>query len=133
MEANVVMTQFTSAAVFVWGMQRLKDASWFPLLKHEGQVWQKRLASIGTALGVHLGISHVWNPGAQPGTHVLIITVPAVSVIAVGAWHWLGQYAMQETMYQATVNKLTTTSDATGAIPLKVNAEGAVVVPAAKP
>jgi hypothetical protein len=106
MEANVVMTQFTSAAVFVWAMQKLKSAPWFPLLKNEGQVWLKRGASIVTALGVHLGISHVWNPGPTEGSHVLIITIPAISVIAVGAWHWLGQYAMQETMYQATANKV---------------------------
>lgn len=128
MEANVVMTQFTSAAVFVWAMQRLKDAKWFPLLKHEGQIWQKRIASVSVALGVHLGISHVWNPGADGG-HLLIITVPPLAVISVGAWHWLGQYAMQETMYQSTVNKLTTTSDATGAVPAEVNAAGQVVVP----
>ena len=128
MEANVVMTQFTSAAVFVWAMQQLKSATWFPLLKHEGQVWAKRSASIATALGVHLGISHVWNPDANGG-HLLIITVPPLAVISVGAWHWLGQYAMQETMYQATVNKLTTTNDPAGAVPLKVNPEGQVVVP----
>jgi hypothetical protein len=111
-------------------MQRLKEASWFPLLQHQGQVWIKRLTSISVALGVHLGISHVWNPG-QNGNHLLVITVPPATVIAVGAWHWLGQYAMQETMYQSTVNKLTTTGDPAGAIPLKVNAEGQVVVPKA--
>lgn len=103
MEANVVMTQFTSAAIFVFAMQKLKAAAWFPLLKHEGQVWQKRAASIGTALGVHLGISHVWNP-APDGYHQLIITIPPLAVIAVGLWHWLGQYAMQETMYQVVSN-----------------------------
>jgi hypothetical protein len=107
MDSNLLFSHFTSAAVFVMLMQRLKMAPWFPWLKMEGQVWQKRLASIATALGVHLGISHVWNPSTN-GAHVLIITVPALSVVAVGAWHWLGQFALQETMYQAVSNKAAT-------------------------
>jgi hypothetical protein len=105
MDANIVTTQFTAAAIFVWGMQRLKAAPWFPLLQQEGQRWIKRCTSIVTAFFVHTEISHVWSPGKIEGSHVLIISIPPFAVIAVSVWHWLGQYAMQEVMYQATLNR----------------------------
>ena len=105
MDSNVVVTQFTGAAMFVYAMQQLKGASWFPLLKQQGQIWVKRGASIVAAIGIHTGIEHVWNPGTIPGSHVLIINIPPLAVIAVTMWHWLGQYAIQETLYQATGNK----------------------------
>lgn len=105
MDANVVVTQFTGAAVFVFAMQKLKAASWFPWLKSEGQIWLKRVASIVAAICIHTGISHVWNPGSVPGSHVLIINIPPLATMLVEVWHWIGQYAMQETLYQATANK----------------------------
>jgi hypothetical protein len=110
-EANIVTTQFTAAAIFVYVMQKMKAAAWFPLLQDKGQQWMKRGASITCALGAQLGISHVWAPGNVPGSHILTIAIPPVTVIAIGAWHWLGQYAMQEVMYQATANR----NDAKGA------------------
>jgi hypothetical protein len=105
MDANVAVTQFTGAAVFVWGMQVLKSAKWFPLLKTEGQIWIKRVASVVAAICIHTGISHVWNPGTAPGSHVLIINIPPLMTMLVEVWHWVGQYAMQETIYQATGNR----------------------------
>lgn len=104
MDSNLVVTQFTSAAIFVWAMQKLKMAPWFPWLKQTGQLWIKRAASIAAAIGTHTGISHVWSSGtsAMPGSHILTITIPAASVIAVTVWHWLGQYTIQETIYQST-------------------------------
>ena len=110
MDSNVVITQFTSSAIVVWGLQELKNATWFPWLQKKAQTWTKRGASIVAAFGVHTGIEHVWNPGTVAGTHVLLITIPSLSVIAVGIWHWIGQYAMQETVYQATYNRNTSES-----------------------
>lgn len=112
MDANIAVTQFTAAAVFVWGMQKIKSSPYFPFLKNEGQVWLKRGASVVTALAVHTGISHVWSPGVVEGSHVLMINIPPVAVVAVGIWHWLGQYAMQETLYQATANKVVIQTEA---------------------
>jgi hypothetical protein len=107
MDANIAVTQFTAAAVFVWAMQRVKASPWIPFIKNEGQVWLKRGASIVTAIGVHTGISHIWNPtpSVQGGGWDLMIHIPPVMVIATELWHWLGQYAMQETLYQAVANK----------------------------
>lgn len=107
MDANIVVTQVTSAAVVVWGIQKLKAASWFPWLKNNGQVWAKRLLSVGTALLTHAGISHVWNPAPAGATFLgtITFTIPMASVMLVGLWHWLNQYVMQELIYQGTSNR----------------------------
>lgn len=105
MDANIAVTQFTSAAVAVWAIQQLKNASWFPWLKNQGQVIAKRLVSVATAIGIHTGISYVWNTGEVSGSHVLIITIPPLAVILVTVWHWLGQFVLQEGWYQAIYNK----------------------------
>ena len=101
MDSNLLFTHFTSAAIFVMAMQHLKAAPWFPWLRCEGQMWLKRGASIFYAICADTGIKHVWNPGPTDGSHVLMITIPALSVIAVTLWHMAGQYAFQETIYQA--------------------------------
>jgi hypothetical protein len=101
MDSNIVVTQFTSAAIFVWAMQKLKTAPWFPWLKNEGQIWLKRGASIVAAIGTHTGISHVWAPGTEVGAGVLTISIPSLAIIAVTLWHWLGQFTIQEAMYQS--------------------------------
>lgn len=106
MDANIVVTQVSSAAVVVYVIQRLKTAPWFTWIQNDSQVWIKRGASLVAALGVHTGISYVWNaaPG-NAGAHVLAITVPPLTVIAIGVWHWFNQYVLQELVYQATTNK----------------------------
>jgi hypothetical protein len=117
MDSNIVVTQFTSAAIFVWAMQKLKAAPWFPWLKREGQLWLKRGASIAAAIGAHTGISHVWAPGPAsiPGSHMLVFTIPPAAVIAVTVWHWIGQYAIQETIYQGVSNRSPAAIDSTPA------------------
>jgi hypothetical protein len=107
MDANIAITQITSGAVAVWAIQQLKNAPWFPLLRDKGQVLAKRILSIVTAIGIHTGISHVWNPGTVPGSHVLIINIPPATVVAVELYHWLGQYVIQESYYQLLYNKPT--------------------------
>lgn len=106
MDANIVVTQFTAGAIAVWGIQQLKAAPWFPFLKMEGQRWSKRIINIGSAIGAHTGIEHVWSPGISPGWHRLVIDIPPLAIIVVTLWHWLGQYVMQEYMYQLAYNKV---------------------------
>jgi hypothetical protein len=125
--SNIFMTQFTSSAVVVYIMQKLKNAKWFPILEH-GQATVSRLFSIGAAGAVAMGINYTWNPQ----TRGLLITLPTLYGALVGAWHWLNQFALQETVYQATVNKISiTTQPKSGeeVIPAKVTAEGKMVVP----
>jgi hypothetical protein len=104
MDSNIVLTQFTSGAVAVWAIQQLKNAAWFPWLKSEGQIVLKRALSVVSAITIHTSISYVWNPGAHPGWHVLVITIPPASVVAVEVFHWLGQYVVQESYYQVVYN-----------------------------
>ena len=134
MDANIVGTQVSSAIIAVWLMQKLKEAHWFPLLKQMGQnPWIKRGVSMVTALGILTGISHIWNPGTVPGGHQLVINIPPVMVILEGLWHWSNQYIYQESAYQLFYNRVSTTTDAAGAIPARVNAAGEMVVPQPAP
>ena len=127
MISNIAMTQFTSSAIVVWGMQKLKTAPWFPLLRH-GQASVSRAWSIVSAAIVAIGINYTWNKNLD-GSHTLIFVIPTLWVLAVGGWHWLNQFALQEMIYQATVNKVSLASapvDA-GHTP-KVTAEGKMIV-----
>jgi hypothetical protein len=123
--SNIFITQFTSSAVVVWLIQKLKNASWFPWLQH-GQATVSRLFSMAAAAAVAIGINYTWNPQ----TRGLLITIPTVSALLLGAWHWLNQFVLNETVYQATVNKVSITTRPTGpAVEPRITAEGAVVVP----
>jgi hypothetical protein len=132
MDANLAVTQFTAAGVAVWAIQQLKNASWFPWLKQNGQAWGKRLLSIATAIGIHTGIGYVWNAGTPPTgyQYQLIINIPAVSIIAITMWHWLSQYVLQEAFYQVSYNRVTLTSTPEGRVaPAQVTEHGQLVIP----
>jgi hypothetical protein len=129
--SNVVMTQFTSSAVVVYLMQKVKTAKWFPLVQ-QGRATVNRMVSIVAAFLVAVGVSWTWSLDQSTGTHTLVITGLSVYALLHGAWHWLNQFALQETVYQATVNKVSVTTDATDSIPVRVAPGGAVVVPEAK-
>jgi hypothetical protein len=127
MISNIAMTQFTSSAVVVWGMQRLKSAKWFPFLQH-GQAWVSRAWSLGAAAIVEIGISYTWNKNPD-GTHSLILVIPTLAALGYGLWHWVNQFCLQEVLYQATVNKvsLTSTPSDAGHTP-KVSGDGKVII-----
>jgi hypothetical protein len=128
MVANIAITSFTSSAVVVYVLQKLKSASWFPWLQ-AGRAMLSRAVSIGAAAIAAIGINYTWSVNPD-GTHNLVLMNLSLASIALGAWHWLNQYAMQETIYQATVNKVAVTTNATGAIPALIAPGGAVVAPA---
>lgn len=100
MVSNVAMTEFTSSALVVFLMQKLKTASWFPLIQ-EGRVWINRGISIGSAAFVAIGVNYTWSPESRG----LLITLPTLTAALIGLWHWLNQYALNETLYRATINK----------------------------
>lgn len=123
--SNIFVTQFTSSALVVYAIQKLKNASWFPWLQH-GSATVSRLFSMAAAAAVAIGINYTWNPQ----TRGLLITVPTISAGLIGLWHWLNQFALNETLYQATVNKVSITTRPTGAtLEPRITAQGAVVVP----
>jgi hypothetical protein len=112
MDANLALTHFTSSAVVVYAMNKLKAASWFPLLQ-EGKVWLNRGVSMVTAAAIALAINYTWNPS----TRLLTITIPTLTGLLLAFWHWLNQYVMQETLHQVTSQRT----------------QPAVVFPAAQP
>jgi hypothetical protein len=126
--ANVLSTQVTAAAMTVWVLQKLKDASWFPLLQH-GQKTITRFASAAASAFVSIGIGYTWTRNTD-GTHVLMLAIPTLPILLAGAWHWGQQFAFNELIYQSTVNKLSVTTKPSGdTSPARVTAEGQVVVP----
>ena len=103
MVANLAVTEFTTSAVAVFLLQKLKSAKWFPLVE-SGKAWASRMASIVLAGVGAVGVNYTWTPNPD-GTHGLLIVVPTFTAIMLALWHWLNHYAMQETIYQATANK----------------------------
>jgi hypothetical protein len=105
MDANLAVTQFSSAALVVYGMQLLKSAKWFPLLQ-EGKVWASRIFSAVSAVAIHTGIGYTWDPKLDAsGNRHLLLAVPTLAVASVTVWHWLNQFIMQEVVYQVAANK----------------------------
>jgi hypothetical protein len=105
--ASVLFSHFTSAALVVYVIQKLKNAKWFPWLQNEGQVVLKRIISIGGALTAHVGITFAWHSlgaGSNGDGHQFIVTLPAWSEIAAFVWRWAGQYVMQQGWYRVVYN-----------------------------
>lgn len=103
MDASIGLTHFTSAAIVVYLTNKLKAATWFPLIK-EGKDIACRTFSIVVAFAVSIGIHYTWAANAD-GTHVVTIAIPTFTALAFGLWHWLNQYALQETLHQVTKPK----------------------------
>lgn len=103
MDASIGVTHFTSAAIVVYFMNKLKSARWFPLVQKD-RVWLNRAFSMVVAFAVSIGIHYTW--AASPdGTHQITIMIPTWTALALGVWHWLNQYAMQETLHQVTKDR----------------------------
>lgn len=126
--SNILATQFTSSAVVVYLMQKLKNAKWFPLVQ-DGRAILNRIVSIAAAFLTAVGISWSWTKDPATGLHTFAIANIGMWSMIYGVWHWLNQYALQETIYQATINKISVTTDSTGSVPARVAPSGAVVVP----
>ena len=126
MDSNIVLTTITSSALFVLLIQWLKNSSWFPWLQH-GQKWASRIASLLLATAGSLGVGYVYNSASRSLT---LTNLPTVWGILIWLWHIANHFALQETIYQSTVNKISVTTTPTGpTLPAQVTAQGAVVVP----
>jgi hypothetical protein len=100
MVENVAISTFTSSAVVVFLMQKLKASKWFPLVQ-EGRATLNRIISVLAAAASAVAIGWAWNPSAR----ALTIQIPTVWGLMIALWHWLNHYALQETIYQATANR----------------------------
>lgn len=94
---SLVGTQLGSTLLAIGGMQWLKKAKWFPLLK-DGQRELNRLWSIVIAGGIALGI-HVTFTGSSAEGWSFVGSIPSVWVMLTALFHWAAQYIYQETGY----------------------------------
>lgn len=70
-------------------LQRWKQVPW--ISSHTTMI--NTIVRATLALGTTLGISQAWTP-ADAGGGVLMITIPPLTVILHGLWHWFSQYAL---------------------------------------
>lgn len=130
--ASILSTQVTASAFAVWIIQKLKQWKWFTALNPANPV-MARIFSVGAAVLTAAGISYTWSK-APGGGHTLLLAIPSFAGFLLALWHVAQQFVFNETIYQATVNKLSvTTAPAGPATPAKVTPAGAVVVPPANP
>ena len=95
--ASIAMTQITSSAVAVYALQLLKRWKWFA----EAIPHIRRAASVVLAFACSVGVQYAWNPTGR----TITITLPTLAGAAIAVWHIVQHYAMQETIYQATLNR----------------------------
>jgi hypothetical protein len=132
MDASIGMTQFGATCMGVYAIQLLKKSPWYPEAVKLRKYFS-RMLSVIMAFAIHAGISYTWQPMLDAnGDRHLDLAIPTLSVAAVLLWHWACQFAAQETIFQVAANRVGVTTDATGAMPVRISPSGSVVVPAAK-
>jgi hypothetical protein len=99
-DVSLPLTHVTSAAIVVWGINKLKSASWFPFLQKNWTI-VNRTFSVVAAFGVSIGISYQWSANASGG-HQLVLQIPGLAALVLSLWHVLNQYVLQETLFQVT-------------------------------
>jgi hypothetical protein len=103
MDASIGLTHFTSAAIVVYAMNKLKSATWFPLVQKDWTMLNRGF-SMFVAFAVSVGIHYTWTADTAGG-HTLVLQIPTLAVLGLGVWHWLNQFALQETLFQITKTK----------------------------
>lgn len=88
-----VLSSFTAAAACSFILDRVQKSEIVPWITAHTK-WINLAAKIVMSGAATLGISHAWNP-APTGGGVLMVTVPAFTVIVLGLWHWFSQFALQ--------------------------------------
>lgn len=99
MEPNVALSVFTSSALAVWFIQKLKTSKYFPWLTAE-TARASRAASILIAALASAGLGMAWTSS----THTLVISNLTWQVVGLGLWHFAQHFTTQEVVYRATVN-----------------------------
>jgi len=97
---NVAVSTLTSSAIVVFVLQKLKQSKWFPFAQDGSAKLNRACSFIGAALSA-AAVSWAWNGSAR----TLTIQIPTLLGCVTALWHWLNHYAMQEILYQVTLNK----------------------------
>jgi hypothetical protein len=87
-----ILATVTAGAGCAYFMQLLQKAKSVPWITDHTQGINVALRAV-LSLVATLGISHAWTP-ATGGGGAFTLVFPPLSVIAVGLWHWFGQFAV---------------------------------------
>lgn len=90
MDPNLMFSQVTAGAAFAYLLRLIQKWDKLPWVTQHTvriSVWFRIILS-GLAT---VGISWQWNGPA----HQLVINGLALNTVALGLWHWFGQYALQ--------------------------------------
>lgn len=96
-DSNIALTAFTTSAMTVAALNWLKGSKYFPWITRE-KATLLRVLSAGASVAAGVGIGHVWNAA----DHSLVISGLTLSNVARFSWAIVRQFAMNETIFQAT-------------------------------
>jgi hypothetical protein len=122
--ADIVTTQITASALVVYGLELLKNASWFPWINRSSDAVNRIVAGI-LAVATALGIHTKFDP--QHGT--LLITGLTLASVAHFGFDWLRSFVFQEMIYKGVIKPrvVTTTRVQTRAVEADRRMERAVL------
>ena len=95
MPDNILFSHLTSAAIFAYALQLLQRSEKLPWVTQH-TAWVNIGLRALFSLAANLGISWVWNGHLDwtAGASVTI-TIPALTVLAHGVYHLVGQFGLQ--------------------------------------
>lgn len=105
MNEAAFLSQLTSAAIVIYGLEALKRWRVVQAVTHETRSLNRLLGVVGAGLaaaGVHFAFD---SSAAQAGTYVITITGVTWSNLLHGAWNWISQWALQQLAYDGAVAK----------------------------
>ena len=97
---DIAVTELTSAAILVYLLEVVKSLPWVQQ-KLGSWSWLYRVASILWALVSTIVLSYEFSGNAVYGW-MTASGFTALGGVALGLWHWIEQFAMQEIIYRAT-------------------------------
>jgi hypothetical protein len=100
MGTEELLSQLTSAAIVVYALQWLKSTSLVSFITAETKTLNRWLSALGAFTGA-VGIHFAFDVSAGS----LVITGLTVTGLLHGGWHWINQFALQQLMYDAAVQK----------------------------
>ena len=97
-EGNLALSVFSSGVASVYVIELLKKSSLFPFITARTTTLN-RYIGILTSGAATLGINFTFD--SQEGS--LLITGLTLSAVAMSAWHWFSQWAVQQFVYASAV------------------------------
>ena len=95
-----ILSQISTSAMIVYGLEWLKMCKWFRWLDLESKKLNRIVAVILSGLGA-IGVHGEFDPGA--GT--LLITGLSTVTILHGLWDWAQAFVTQQVIYDGVVQK----------------------------